>query len=216
MHGFEHAVGEKVTSVVSCTGGFTPSSAVNVAAKIPVVLHTNDVATVFAGVNEHEGLPVDQCTVGVLSGSVTVAAIATGWRTIEARSGPASTVGATFGATTVTIAVSLTGVLKPSEAVSVAAKKPPAVHVIVVTTAVASANEQFGFAVLHRVVGVLSGSVTDAFNVIGVFVEPETSGPALTVGGRLPTTVTMATSYTGLFTPSSAVSVAVYTPAVVH
>src|SRR5262245_36532745 len=123
-----HAGSTNVTSAVSLTGGLTPSSAVNVAANTPVVVHVIVVAAMFGLAKLHDGLAVAQWMFGVLSGSVTTPNSCTAWFFTPKTSTPASTMGAVFGAFTVTSAVSLTGVLVPSDPVSVAAMIPPVVH----------------------------------------------------------------------------------------
>jgi hypothetical protein len=59
MHGFKQICGVKVTSAVSETGGFTPSSTVSVAANTPMLVQTNVVVTAFGVPNEQFGLPFD-------------------------------------------------------------------------------------------------------------------------------------------------------------
>jgi hypothetical protein len=144
-----------VMSATSLTGGFTPSSAVRVAATTPVVVHEMVVSTRFALPNEHVGESLDQCVVGDgVSGSVTVPSSEIGVFTSPVLSGPALTDGALLGWMTCTSAVSKSVGLTPSCAVRVAAKMPAAVHVTSVSAAFGALNEQFGLSIVHCIVGV--------------------------------------------------------------
>ena len=173
--------GLTVTVAVSETGRLMPSLAVSVAAKVPATLQSMTVSALESSSKLQLGLSTVHWTVGVLSGSETEPCNTMSSFTSPLTLPPTFTVGGTFGVVTVTVAVSCTGGLTPSFAVNVAATVPTAVHVMVVTAAVASANVQPGVSEVHTKVGVPKGSSAEPFNVIAVLTSPETAPPALTV-----------------------------------